>query len=955
MVELFAFLKKKITFAKTPKKLYDLNITILLLLSTLVGMSQNDIVKIDAKLNYTKSEIQVKQEIVFHNKTDIPLDTLYFHNWSNSYKDKHTPLSKRLIENYDKSLFFAKIKKRGSSIIKGASSNYTSTKWEVNDKSPDIVSIILNESLEANDSITLSFTYLIKIPEDIFTGYGKNGTTYNLRFWHIVPAVFDKQWQLMSNLNMDDLYMNPADYSINFIVPEGLKINTDLDYTKTINHSKTIYHLSGKNRVDIELNLTLLNDFNHFDTSHAVEVITNLNGTILNHQVKNDIINRELAFLKKHIGPYPHDKLLVNKISYDKNPIYGLNQLPKMFNPFSRVFEWDIKMFKVLTKKYLENTIVVNRRKDAWIIDGIQTFLMMKYVEQYYSEVKAMGNISKIWGIRSFTIAKLDFNEKYPFVYQFAARRNYDQALTTRADSLSNFNRKIVNKYKAGLGLQYLDEYLNDSIVFSSIKQFYKKSLLKNTNSKLFKDIITQKTDKDLSWFFGGYLQSKKKIDYTIKKVSQTNDSITVTIKNNRNFTAPVALYGVQQKGIKFRKWLTDIDSTATVTIPKGDFNKLSLNYEYLYPELNLRDNWKNLNGIFNRPIQFRFFKDVEDPYYNQIFYNLFVNYNFYDGLLIGPRVYNEAIFKKKLLYKITPTFGTKSKKLTGSFSIIYQHIPEETSVYRYRAGIAGSSFHYAPELTFKRLVPFMNIQFKRKSLRDVGGSALSARYVIINRETEPNSPSLESDKYNVLNIKYGYSKPDIIRDLRYNFDVQLANNFSKLAIDFRYRKLTDTHRQYDFRAYLGTFIHNKTQGDFFSFSLDRPSDYLFDYDFLGRSEQAGFYSQQIIIAEGGFKSMFENPYANQWMFTTNSSISIWRWIEAYADAGFYKNRATDPIFRYDSGIRLNLVHNILEVYFPLQSSLGFEPSLPNYGTKIRFVLSINPERIINSARRGFF
>ena len=95
----------------------------------------------------------------------------------------------------------------------------------------------------------------------------------------------------------------------------------------------------------------------------------------------------------------------------------------------------------------------------------------------------------------------------------------------------------------------------------------------------------------------------------------------------------------------------------------------------------------------------------------------------------------------------------------------------------------------------------------------------------------------------------------------------------------------------------------------------------------MGRSEEAGFLSQQIIISEGGFKSQFQNRFANQWMVTANGSVSIWRWIEAYVDAGYYKNRNQEVLFKYDTGIRLNLVHNIFEVYFPLQSSLGFEPS----------------------------
>jgi hypothetical protein len=926
----------------------------LFLLSLSLRGQQNDIIKIDAQLNYKNREFQIQQKFIFHNNAKFTLNEVYFHNWANGYKNRHTPLSKKLIEDYDKNLYFAKIENRGYSNIKAISGNYVPLKWTVLENSPDIFKVKLNAPLKPKDSLSFTFTYIIKIPEDLFTKYGRNGNTFNLRYWYITPALFDNKRQLMNNLNMDDLIMRPSDYFIKLKVPQGLILNSDLKISKVINPPYTIYELSGKNRVDIELNLSIFNDFNTFDTDH-IKIITNLNGTILNHQVKTDILNRELSFIEENLGKYPHDKLFINRITYDKNPIYGLNQLPKIFNPFSGAFEWDIKMFKALTRKYLENTVLVNRRNDSWIFDGIQTFLMIKYVERYYPEMKAMGNISKIWGIRNFNIAKLNFNEKYPFVYQFAARKNYDQALTTRSDSLSNFNRKIVNKYKAGIGLQYLDEYLNDSIVSKSIKEFYSINLIKETNSNSFKKIITNKTDKDLTWFFGDYLHTKKKIDYTIKKIKSTTDSVTVSIKNNRNFTAPVALYGIKNKNIDFRMWLAGIDSIANITIPKGNYDRLSLNYEYLYPELNLRDNWKNLNGLFDRPVQFRFFKDVEDPYYNQVFYNIFVQFNVYDGLLLGPRIYNEALFKKKWLYKITPSYGSKSKTLTGSFSFVHQYLPEESSIYRITTGIAGSNFHYAENLRYKRLVPFFNIEFKRKSLRDVGGKSLSARYIIVDRETEFGSPSLESDQYNVLNFRYNYAKPDIIKDLQYNFDAQVSSSFSKLAIDFRYRKLTDANRQYDFRLFFGTFLYNKTDGDFFSFSLDRPTDYLFDYNFLGRSEQSGFFSQQIIIAEGGFKSMFENSLADQWMLTSNGSISLWKWIELYSDIGLFKSKNSHIAFKYDSGVRLNFVHNILELYFPLQSSSGFEPSMPNYSSKIRFVLTFSPGKIINFARRGFF
>ena len=918
--------------------------------------AQNDVIKIKANLNFEKSQIDIQQQLTYFNNSEVIIDTIYLHNWGNSFISRRTPLSKRLIEDYNKSLYFAKRKDRGFSIIRGITEDHFYTQYKVLKGKQDIIMVILNKPLAPKDSANIRATYTVQIPPDIYTKYGKDINTYNLRYWHLVPAVFDTKWHKMSNLNMDDFYMNPTDYDIEFKLPEGVTLNTDLDVSKTTSPPYTIHKLKGKNRVDIELNINVLNDFQNFKTG-KLEVITNLNGTTLQDQLKSDVLNRQLAFLQEQLGNYPHDKILINKISYYKNPIYGLNQLPKMFNPFSGVFEWDIKMFKVFTSKYIENTLLVNRREDSWLVDGIQTYLMMQYVEKFYPEIKAMGNISKIWGIRSFNIAKLNFNGKYPFVYQFAARKNLDQALSTRSDSLSTFNRKIVNKYKAGIGLRYLDEYLQDSIIPKSIKEFYQENKLKKITSRHFESLVTKKTDVDLNWFFGDYVNSKKKIDYTIKKIEKLNDSIKITIKNKRNFTAPIALYGVQKKEIKFKQWLTNIDSTSSITIPKGDYTKLSLNYEYLYPELNLRDNWKNLNGIFNKPVQFRFFKDLENPYYNQIFYNLYTEYNLYDGFLLGPRIYNEAIFKKKWLYKITPTYGTNSKKLSGSASFVYEFLPEKTNVYRYRAGIYGSNFHYAKDLAYNLVSPFFTLEFKRKSLRDVGGKALSTRYIAVHRETLPGSEKRESDAYNIFNIRFGSSKPNIIQDIRYTTDFQLSKTFSKLSLDFRYRKLTETNRQYDLRFYAGTFLYNNSdnESDFFSFSLDRPSDYLFEYGYLGRSEESGIFSQQIIIAEGGFKSKFENRFANKWLVAANGSIGVWRWIEAYADAGVYKNNQQNPLFRYDSGIRLNFIHNIFEIYLPVQSSLGFEPSLNAYPSKIRFVFTADFNKIINFVKRGFF
>ena len=924
-----------------------------------ISSAQNNEITIDATLDVENHELKIQQKVVFYNNTNTTLDTIYLHNWANGYKDKKTPLSKRLIENHNRSLHFSKEKFRGFSDIKSIAVNYSSAVWKTKKKAIDIIEIALKNSLNPKDSLIISATYTVKIPSDRFTKYGRNKNAYDLRYWYLVPAVYDQKWKLMSNLDMDDLLMGLSNYNITFTVPNNYILNSGLTSTITKNGNEKTYILSGENSVDIELNISKKNDFEIFNTDN-ISVETNLNSKKLSSGVKTDILNREIAFIEKYLGEYPHKKLLINKITYSKNPVYGLNQLPSFLRPFSDVFEWDIKMFKALTEKYLNNAIIVNKREDSWLLDGLQSYLMMEYVAEYYPEMKAAGNISKIWGLRKFNLAQLQFNDKYPLIYQFAARKNVDQPLTMRADSLSNFNRKIVNKYKAGLGLRYLNEFLKDDIIPSTVKQFYKENTLKFTHSDTFKKLVIDKTDKDLSWFFGDYLKTKKKIDYTISNVEMLKDSVAVTIKNKRDISAPVALYGVKDKEIHFKKWISGIDSIKTVIIPKNGFDKLSLNYEYLYPELNLRDNWKNLDKkLFNRPLQLKFLRDIEDPYYNQLYYTPIYKYNYYDGLQLGISLSNKTILKKNFTYKLSPYYGTKSKSFVGSFSALYKHIPknEKSKINKTFFGISGSSFHYAPGLTYSSISPYISVQFKRKSLRDVGGSAMYANYKNIKRDFDPNAidQNTESNKYSIFNIGYSYSKPNIIDDLRYTANVELANKFSKVSVDFRYRKLTDKNRQFDFRFYAGAFLNNKTTSNYFDFGLTHQSDYLFRLDYLGRSESSGFFSQQYITNEGGFKSFLPQNYANQWLTTINTSVGLWRWAEIYNDVGFLKNKGEHVYFAYENGVRLNFIHEILEVHFPMYSNNGWEVSQPNYSSKIRFVLTINPGKIINFAKRGFY
>lgn len=929
---------------------------ILFLLFSFVSVyGQEHVIFIEAQLNDKEDILRVKQSIKFFNDSDTTLTEVFLHNWPNGYKNKKSPLSRRLIEDYDKSLYFAKNKDRGYTEIKNLTIDFEEVSFlELEKDQIDVIKILLGKPLKPNESTEIVISYDVKIPNASFTGYGKNKTGYHLRYWYLVPAMYKDGWKIMSNLNMDDLLTNITDYELKITLPKYYNLSSNLYEYMTPKGDMNEYFLVGKKKTEVLLDISIYNNFRSFKTTD-INIKTDLYKDVVGKQLSTDILNRQLLFIKRFLGKYPHKEMFIDKATQRKNPIYGLNQLPRFVRPFPDVFEWDLTMLKAMTKKYIDNTLLLDKRKDYWLTDGLQTYLMMTYVSEYYPEIKLAGNVSKIWGFRSFNFSKLKFNDKYPFVYQFSARQFLDQALNTRADSLSNFNRKIASKYKAGLGLRYLADYIGDSIIRESFQEFYLKHNLKYTKSEEFGKIVSSKTNKDISWFFGDYLTTSKKIDYTIKKAVEKNDSVYVTIKNKRNVTAPVALYGVKNKKIKFKKWLNNIDSTEIVVIPKGDFNRIALNYENSYPEFNSLDNWRKIGkNILNKPIRFKLYKDIDDPYYHQLYLQPNIKYNFYDGILLGLKVHNKPILARNLQFSITPQYGTKSNSLNGTFGTRYTQYFENSKINRIFYSISGSNLHYAEDLSYNTFNQSVTVQFQRKSLRDVGGSFLSARLVNINRELPAGSDRTDSDKYSIFKLRYFYNKPDIIKGFRYSLGTEIGSQYSKAIGEVRYRKLTDKNTQLDFRFYAGTFLTNNTDSDFFSFGLDRANDYLFELNYIGRSESTGLLSQQFIMAEGGFKSVLEKRFANQFLVSFNSSIGLWRWLEIYNDVAFVKNRGDKVFFAYENGIRFNFIHNIFEFYLPLYSNNGWEVNRRAYAKNIRFVLVANPKAIFNFFRRGF-
>lgn len=907
---------------------------------------------INAKLNSKKDLLTVEHRLIYFNNSTKKMSEIYFHNWANSYKDKNTKLGKRFLDDYKTTFQFSEKKEKGFSKIKGLSVDGKKATFYELKKQNDVFKILLNQQLKPNDSTTIIIHYKIKIPDAKFTNFGKTENGYHLRFWQVNPVVYKKKWQTMSNLDMDDLLEYPSDYTIKLKLDNPYIVNSNL---LTDKKNENTFLLSGKKQKDIIISIDKKQNFKKFITKKHT-VITDLFNEKITDSTTTKLLEKQLSFLEEKLGSYPYKKILVDKNSTDKNSLYAAFKLPDFLSPYPENFNWEIQFFNSLSTKYINNSLSFNKRKDYWLNDGLQTYLMMLYVNTFYPNLKVLGKYSPIWGVRFYNLSKQLYNDKYSFVYRFTAGKFYEQALTTQSDSLSTFNRKVSSKYKAGMALNYLEDYLEPDVLKKSVTKFYKQNKLKITDSKAFKNIVEKNTNKKTKWFFNQFLQTKTKIDYKIKKSINKGDSLKIIIKNKGKITVPIKLYAFKKDSIIATKWFEGIDYKDTLSIKNKNYDKVAINAEKIYPEYNMGNNYRSTkNKLFTKPLQIRFFKDVYNPETHQFFLDPDIKYNLYDGFILGTRFHNKPILDREFEFIIVPNYGFKSNSLGGSGFIGNNHHFEKSKIYKIYYGISGSSFRYKENLSYNSFSSYMGVQFKRKRLRDVGNSGFSLSYNRINKEIADTAVVKEQDKYAILNVAYYYNSPKLMNAVGVYINSEIGNNFAKITSDIRYRTYIGKHRNLYLRFFSGVFLNNSTTDDYFSYGLDRGNDYLFRYNLFGRSETSGIFSQQYVIGEGGFKAKYKNPLANRFMVSGNSSISLWRWLELYNDAAVYKSDGNTTKFAYENGIRLNFVTGILEFYLPLYNNQnGWELSNKYYASKIRFTFTANINAIYDFIRRGF-
>ena len=331
---------------------------ILIVALTSTSLFCQDKIDIKATFNVEFDQIQIHQFISYKNASNDTLKTIYLNDWSNSYSTKTTPLAERFSEEYDGKFHFAKSEERGfTTVTSMANSSNASLDFERLKEHPDVIKVTLENPLFPNQSYEITLEYIVKIPSTKFTDYGVTALKdYNLKYWYITPTIYNGSWNYYSNKNLDDLFVPKTNITMQVEFPRNYVLTSELDLVNTTqnNNSQTAL-LKGNNRIDSRLFLQKLPVYRTIQTDKFA-IVSNYTEKGLELSKKAIITDKIIGFITRHLGPYPHKKLIVSNIDTKKDPVYGLNQLPDFIRPFPKNFQFELQLLKNTLGNYWDQS-----------------------------------------------------------------------------------------------------------------------------------------------------------------------------------------------------------------------------------------------------------------------------------------------------------------------------------------------------------------------------------------------------------------------------------------------------------------------------------------------------------------------------------------------------------------------------------------------------------------------
>jgi hypothetical protein len=217
--------------------------------------------------------------------------------------------------------------------------------------------------------------------------------------------------------------------------------------------------------------------------------------------------------------------------------------------------------------------------------------------------------------------------------------------------------------------------------------------------------------------------------------------------------------------------------------------------------------------------------------------------------------------------------------------------------------------------------------------------------------------------------LRYFFSHDRILDPFSGNVSLQSGSGYLKGSFEFNYRfSYAKKNKGLDVRLFTGAFLdENESPVRNHNFRMSGwagSHDYQYEEYYFGRTDDHGFWKQQFMVHDGGFKAPTALGQTGEWLAAINISADLPfpLPIKLFGDLGTYAGIGDvfddiDNKVMFDAGLALVPFRGFLEVYFPLFASddikRAWDTNNVTFAEKIRFVLNIkalDPYKIRNKA-----
>ena len=904
----------------------------LFLLLHTFGHTQNAY-DITVKWNDEAAPLSITQNITWTNNSNVSVYTIFLLDWNHAYSSARSQLGYFLANEFDYKLIRASKKNQGYTDIKEIYTNGQKHKWERQPQKREAIKITFDDAIAPNTSVEFTVVYAVKLPDASKFKYGISKNKLFSYHWHLVLANINSDGSWSTDTNFGFGRPNSPEAKLRY----HFETNQDYDLILPDQHTNEVSPLlMTKNNTYQKIpfgRATLITDMVPIDetigfASHRKNIET---------------------FLSRNFEDIDKQTIWALEEDYKSYSLLTLESIPTFLKAFDKAQIIELKLLKSLLHWYVTKKYGETENQSEWLVDGLPNFLWNKYVQEQYPNLPMTGALRDLPIINNYHFAQAPYHRSWELSTNVSTNKNRGQALTIAKNKLTRYNRRIANPSRAALALMYLDYYIGGDTLSNTLKAIPKGSL---SNTSLKKE-LAQKTDKPLDWFFDHYIHLDNNVDLKIQGKKLNSGISRIQISSTQSEIA-IPIKKILTSGAQQTDWILTDDLPFQQDYKNSEVSSLTINENHFIPEQQLNNNTYQFGKkLFRNNLKFRFLQDISQSGTALLLYRPEFAYNYYDGLLGGVSIANSSILANRYRFKFSPQYGVKRQQISGLGFVIADYFKENSSHYLTRINLFGSSYHYAPQLRYTVFTPSLIFYYRPKGIQNKQRSSLRFRHVSVRLDDLPEEDKRRS--YGVSLASFESRKGTALDNIYYKIEAQMASNFKKLSVESEYITYYAPNRRWTMRVFAGTFISNNTDDDYYDFNVSRVNDYLFQYDLYGRSEAEGFFSQQYIKADGALRTTGKLTSANQWLMTAQSTTTIWRWIEGYAEIGWIKNSYQKPETHWGTGITFNLVPDFFEVHFPIYNSDGAVFSNYAYAKHIRFQLSLRPASIAKLFSRSWF